>query len=214
MVEVVIIVGRAGSGKSTLAKWLHGTHGAHIRSLAGPLKDIARDVHDFADAQLFGTQFDKETFDERIGMSPRRFLQLLGSAARTHLGHDVWTRACINSILFSHYFDDGAIFTVDDCRYQSEVDAFKALTKRDGLGVRVTTVKLVKTGFVRPRSEHDSESSVDAIECDHTIRVPMPPPADHVVNAFAALVPGPWSEFPRRCVHCALGTAPCHACAP
>lgn len=208
MVEVVVIAGRAGSGKSTLAKWLHGTHGAHIRSSAGPLKDIARDVHDFTDAQLFGTQVEKETEDERIGMSPRRFLQLLGSAVRTHLGHDVWTRACVESIRSSHYFRDGEVFVVDDARYPNEVAMFKAMASAD---VRVTTVKLVKTGFVRPRSEHDSESSVDAIECDYTIQVPPNPPADFVMRAFVNQVPGPWSTH-RRCVHCWMGTAPCRTC--
>ncbi len=58
-------------------------------SLASPLKRIAQVTMGFSDAQLYGTQEEKEAIDPRYGMSARVFLQNAPKAVKRESPHDI-----------------------------------------------------------------------------------------------------------------------------
>jgi hypothetical protein len=112
MIHVVALLARAGHGKTTAANYLRDTYGVSIVSLAAPLKKIAKVVMGFSDAQLYGTQEEKESrvlpcpglengpeygaIRDARGevMSARVFLQKLGTEGiRQNLGPLTWCEA-------------------------------------------------------------------------------------------------------------------------
>jgi hypothetical protein len=116
-------MGPAGAGKSTVAEYLERQYGAKRYSFARPLKEIARRTLDFTEAQVYGTQAEKESVDNRFGFSPRWFLQRLGTeGVRAVLGESFWTDYCIESILESA--PDVAV--IDDVRFPNEARAIQA----------------------------------------------------------------------------------------
>jgi hypothetical protein len=147
---VIALLGRAGHGKSTVARYLQDTRGWIPVSLAGPLKRVAQTVMGFTDAQLYGSQADKERIDPRYGFSAREFLQRLGTdGLRREFGADVHVRALMHSL------DPGKTYVVDDARFADEV-----LAVRDA-GGRV--YKVICADLPRPTAEHESESAIDEI---------------------------------------------------
>jgi hypothetical protein len=110
---IIGLLGPAGVGKTTIAKYLEKRYGFQRRSLATPLKEIARLALDFSHDQVYGTQEQKEAIDPRYGFSPRWFLQRLGTeGVRTVLGADFWV----------DYLCDAAWgdVVVDDVRFINE----------------------------------------------------------------------------------------------
>gem|GEM_PF-7043568 len=69
MIYVLGLLAKAGHGKTTVARHLGEAFGAETRSLAGPLKRAVQKVFGFSEAQLWGTQADKEAIDARYGFS-------------------------------------------------------------------------------------------------------------------------------------------------
>jgi energy-coupling factor transporter ATP-binding protein EcfA2 len=118
---VIGLLGPAGAGKSTVANHLV-KYGAKKYSLAAPLKEIARRTLNFTDAQLHGTQVEKETIDERYNFSPRWFLQKLGTEGiRGVLGDDFWTMVCLNRIIK----DNPRLAVIEDMRFINESEALR-----------------------------------------------------------------------------------------
>lgn len=174
---IFALAGRAGSGKSTCAKWLVDNYGAVEFSLAEPLKRLAQDVFGFSDAQVFGTQAQKEAVDPRWGISAREALIKLGHSARERLGRDVWLNACLAKIR-----DSGArIAVVSDVRYPNE-----AKTMHDG-GAVVVRLKCPNAATsVDPNAP--SEAGVDEIDPAHVsveLSVGRSEGARALINAFA-----------------------------
>lgn len=126
MTIIIGLLGPAGSGKSTVAKHLIDRYAAKRYSLAGPLKEIAKRVMGFDEAQLFGSQEEKEAIDPRYGMSARTFLQKLGTdGIRQVLGDDVWIRTCFRQIKV----DRPDVAVVDDLRFINEASAFRGVDR-------------------------------------------------------------------------------------
>lgn len=136
---VVALMGPAGSGKSTAAKHLVERYGARAYSFAQPLKEMARALWGFTDAQLYGTQAEKEAIDPRWNMSPRVALQKLGTdACRRHLGDDIWTRACLERIVRER----PQLAVIEDLRFENEAKAVLALQYRSDIPITGIVVKL------------------------------------------------------------------------
>lgn len=174
MIQVISLLGRAGSGKTTVANHLKTKYGAKIVSLAAPLKKIAKAVMDFSDAQLYGSQEDKEAVDPRYGMSARLFLQRLGTEGiRTHLGGDVWLQALVYNIIEEHKNSNGfeTVFVVDDARFINEIDFIQNLKNRPALGSSHgepkffgSVLKLVCTDAPPSGNDnHPSERQIDLV---------------------------------------------------
>jgi len=174
--RIIAIAGRAGSGKTTCAKWLVERHGAVEFSFAEPLKRLAQDVFGFSDAQVFGTQAEKEAVDPRWGISPREALIRLGHAARERLGRDVWLNACLAKIR-----DSGAkIAVISDVRYPNEATAMK---NGGALVVRLACPDSVSN--VDPNAP--SEAGVDEIDPNDVhleLNIPRSPCATALLSAF------------------------------
>ncbi len=121
---VIGLLGRAGSGKSTAAKYLAEKYGAKIFSFAKPLKELAKELFDFADAQVYGSQDEKEAVDLRYGFSPRTAMIRLGEGVRAVLGVDTWIVACLRQInLYAAIHrtkDFDPLCVIEDVRYPNE----------------------------------------------------------------------------------------------
>lgn len=150
---IIGLAGRAGSGKSTCARWLRENFGAVEFSLAEPLKRLAQKTFGFTDAQVFGTQAEKEAIDPRWGISPREALIRLGNSAREELGGDVWLNACLRRIDESGV----ALAVVADVRYPNEATAIAA---RGRVG-RIYSPAGLALGFVARLSCPNAATSVD-----------------------------------------------------
>jgi hypothetical protein len=121
---VIALAGPAGSGKSTVANYLRDAHGAQVFSFASSLKALARELFEFSDAQLYGTQAEKEAVDPRYGFSPRTAYQRL-NAAKKYLGDDVYARALVTSLRKAEAAGVKLV-VVDDLRFIIEADALRA----------------------------------------------------------------------------------------
>lgn len=148
MTDIVGIMGPAGSGKSTAAKHLVDFYGAKRYAFADPLKRLAIEVFEFTEAQVFGSQADKETVDPRYGLSPRVFLQRLGVAARKIFGEDFWVRQCLERIMR----ESPKLAVIDDVRFVNEATAVM------GAGGRVLRMEPMRTGASTADANHVSET--------------------------------------------------------
>ena len=63
------------------------------------MKRAVQKVFEFSDAQVWGTQAEKEAIDPRYGISPRWLLQRLGTEGlRAEFGEDIHLIALINNL--------------------------------------------------------------------------------------------------------------------
>ena len=93
------LMGAAGSGKSTAAKYLVERYGAQRFSFADPLKDMVKAAFDLTEAQVRGTQAEKEAIDPRYNVSPRWLLQRIGTeGCRNTFGKNFWTERTLERI--------------------------------------------------------------------------------------------------------------------
>lgn len=117
---VIALIGPAGSGKSTVATRLVENYGAVRYSFAAPLKEVAKRALEFSDAQLYGTQEEKEAIDPRYGFSARWFLQRLGTeGCRGVFGLDFLTKMCLDIIRRQN----PRLAVIEDMRFGDEAEA-------------------------------------------------------------------------------------------
>jgi hypothetical protein len=168
MIYIVGLLARSGHGKTTVARHLAQHHGADIRSIAGPMKRAAQKMFDFSDAQIWGTQTEKEAVDGRYGFSPRWILQRMGAEGlRSEFGEDIHLRALVRSIRLEqrerpaeakHRF-----IVVDDVRFPGDA-RFLSVGGPDYRGV---VLKLVCTDAPLPvgsSATHASELGIDLVD--------------------------------------------------
>lgn len=116
---VIALMGPAGSGKSTVAQHLVEKYGAVRYGFATPLKEMVKRALDFTDAQVYGTQEEKEAVDPRYGHSPRWFLQRIGTdGCRAVFGEDFWTKQCLEMIVRQN----PRLAVIEDCRFINEAE--------------------------------------------------------------------------------------------
>lgn len=170
MILFLSLLARAGHGKSTVAKYLTSEYGAKTISLATPLKRTAQACMNFSDAQLWGTQAEKEAVDPRYGFSCRQFLQKLGTEGmRREFGQDIHLDTMVR---LSTQGPGGAIrhtglFIVDDARFVNEVRYLNSLgVSRGWHNMRGATLKIICTDAPPPPPEianHPSEREIDEV---------------------------------------------------
>lgn len=116
------ITGELHAGKDTLADYIMEQSGKdyYKYSFAKPMKQIAKDIFGFTDAQLYDP-IVKEQIDEFWEITPRRFLQLLGTDMfRDTFRDDVWIKLaekCIN--------EQGKCMMIPDVRFDNEAAFIK-----------------------------------------------------------------------------------------
>jgi hypothetical protein len=170
---VILVIGRIGAGKSTFCRLAQEEFGAHVISMADPLKELTKNVFDFTHDQVYGDFTSKETIDPRYGVSPRHMLQKLGEQARACISEDVWVNAVWKRIIDidRHGYKEGkrSLVVVDSVRHYNEVESFERLQNRGALDLQV--VKLVPLNHGREYGTidaHTSEAAVDEIP-NHSI---------------------------------------------
>lgn len=168
MILFLSLLARAGHGKSTVAKHLTDKYGAKTISLATPLKNCAKACMDFSDAQLWGTQAEKEAIDPRYGFSCRQFLQRLGTEGmRREFGEDIHLDTLVKNADPYNSSDRQRLYIVDDALFVNEVAYLNTLGLAHGPHyMRGATLKIVCTDAPPPPPEvadHPSEREIDLV---------------------------------------------------
>lgn len=194
LIHVVGLLAKAGHGKTTVANFLRDYYGAEIVSLAAPLKQIAKVVMDFSDAQLYGTQEEKEAIDPRYGFSCRTFLQRLGTEGiRENLGPLVWCEALALKMQTRARRNGTRVFVIDDMRFRNEVEFVNRLDRRERTtgspAIFGHTIKLLCTDapVMASGSAHASEAEMDLIEPHELracVRSSRAQGVDHLISEF------------------------------
>jgi hypothetical protein len=77
--QIIGVAGRAGSGKDTFCNALVNDHGFVKVAYADALKRVVRDVYGFSSESLWGPSELRAAVDRKVGIAPRRALQLVGT---------------------------------------------------------------------------------------------------------------------------------------
>lgn len=168
MIYIIGLLARSGHGKTTVAQHLAQRYGAEVRSIAGPMKRAAQRVFGFSDAQVWGTQAEKEAVDRRYGFSPRWILQRLGAEGlREEFGDDVHLRALVRGLRLEQrerpQREPHRLVVVDDVRFPNDA-RFLAVGGPDYRGVVFKLVCLDAPAPAGPAPTHASELSIDLVE--------------------------------------------------
>ncbi len=139
-----------------------------ILALADPIKKAAAAIFGWGEQELFGSL--KEISDPRYGISPRYFMQLLGTEImreglgllapeyKRTVGETLWCRRLIAEM------ENRGVpnCIISDMRFPNEARFF-----RENHDEKVLVVRIKRPGF--DVSDHPSEREVDNIEADAVI---------------------------------------------
>lgn len=167
--RLIAFCGRASSGKTTAAwyicrrLWEVPTYWSKVYSFATRLKILVQKQYGFSDAQIYGTQAEKEAVDPRCNTSPRKAAQDLGTNMREVFGENIWVDTCLDSINrdLVDIREKQVILLIDDLRYKNEAELIYNNSNFDA--------KIIKLVCPDPSlsaaefSSHASETEVDEI---------------------------------------------------
>jgi hypothetical protein len=144
--RVIGLHGLPQSGKDTIADHLCEDHGFARIAFAGPIKDML--IAGFGlTREDFGWR-KKEFTNQRIGMSPRRLMQTLGTEwARAYIDDDIWIRVASERVEQMKRYAKGIVVT--DVRFENEA----AWVRKQG----GTIWHVIRSGA--PKSAHHDHSS-------------------------------------------------------
>jgi hypothetical protein len=204
MPHIVALLAKAGHGKTTIAKHLEETYGTKTISLAGPLKRAAKAVMDFSDAQLWGTQAEKEAIDPRYGFSARTFLQRLGTdGLRAFFGPDVHVNALLHQIAEEGLQSPSRpTYVIDDVRFPNEVAAVVESEHHAGVCIKIVCED---APVMAEGATHASEMGIDKVYPGHiaaTVVSSRKQGVGHLVKTFEwELHTNPKLSMLRRALH-------------
>lgn len=157
------ICGKARAGKSTVRQLITDlfqtdpdfyNYSVGRLSMIQPLRDMTALF--FSEAAALG-RVDREKADNTWGISPRRFMQLMGTEIfKGLLGANVWIKMALKHIAETNY----DIYISEDIRAENEV----ALMNSSGLVIRV-----VRPGDESIVSDHVSEKPITQDDIAYTI---------------------------------------------
>ena len=156
---VIGLAGHAGCGKdSAIVNLLKADHIFARTAFADKIRDIGN-IFGFTHHQMTDRTL-KEKVDEYWGISPRKFMQLVGSEMfRHHLCPDVWIKALFRT-LERDYGNKKVVF-ITDVRFPNEA---KAIQDEGGIVIRITRPSLKISSEVL---HHESERYVDELNVDY-----------------------------------------------
>lgn len=182
-VEILGVCGKKRHGKDTVGEFLWKDYGFTPIGFADPIKRICMDIYGLSYDQCFGSEEDKETIDERWGLTPRYIMQKVGTEMGREVHKDTWVRYCFDKIDMAYRGEHVLIhiperrgffpaassgrclnaWVVTDLRYMEEADSVRS---RGG-----QVLKVVRPGFVEAyQDQHASETNIDKIVEDHLIK--------------------------------------------
>ncbi|MCP4607010.1 MAG: hypothetical protein GY847_41940 [Proteobacteria bacterium] len=118
--SLIGLYGKSGSGKDVVASTLHKQWGYRRIAIADPIKRICASVFNLSRDDLWGD--GRNTYVERIGMTPREAFQLLGDACRNE-DKSVWTRLFRREVMVA--FACGERIVCPDIRTLGEVNMLR-----------------------------------------------------------------------------------------
>lgn len=152
MRNLIALCGQAGSGKSTCAAKMSNYYGYTPVKFAGPLKDMLRSLG-LSEKQIEGEL--KEVSCELLGgHTPRYAMQTLGTEwGRQLISTSLWVSAWKKRV--EQIIRLGGKVVVDDCRFDNELLAVRAL---GGIAIRIERPGLKSIGA------HVSESAISDLD--------------------------------------------------
>lgn len=168
--RVIGFTGKAKSGKDTAAAVLSsyiGSGNCTTIAFADPLKQIAM-IFGFTKDQCYD-QTKKEIEDEFWNITPRKFLQIIGTECfRNNFRTDCWTKLLEKRVLdIKTRMEQGELvpwlILVTDVRFPNEVECIKQL---GGVVVKVTRPSIDTSGTMY---KHPSEIFIDELDADISI---------------------------------------------
>lgn len=125
------LMGIKGSGKTSAALYLMKQYGFIEKSFAECLKRACQELFLLSDSQVFGTQEEKETPDDRwFGCTPRKMLQFVGTDLLRNNLNTIMPG--LGNDIFIHHFklwyeseikkNPNLCVVVSDVRFQNEID--------------------------------------------------------------------------------------------
>jgi len=165
---IVGLLGNKRSGKDTAADYLCENHNFVKYSFADPLKKACQEIFVLSDEQLYGTETDKETVDERWNASARTILQRVGTEMfrqqlttifpeMEEIGKNIWVYRF--KLWYQKFKKENPTKNVilADVRFDNE-----AQVVRDLGGVVVKIERPCK----KTKDAHKSEAGIDSIDYD------------------------------------------------
>ena len=155
---IIGISGKRGVGKTLAANHIATNHKFKIVSFAQPLKDMAKTMFPFTEADLTNPTKKEKPFRGH-DWSPREFLIHLGEFQRFHQ-NDYWLAKGIDAC--NDHVKNNYVF--DDVRYKNEAEAIKKLG-----GVLLRIERYEKHNPYGKNLDTPSETDLDDFGFDYTV---------------------------------------------
>lgn len=182
--RVIGLHGLPQSGKDTIADYLVAEHNFARIAFAGPIKDGL--IAMFGLTREDFSHEKKEVVHPRIGVSPRRLMQTVGTEwGRAFVGEDIWIRVAAARV--KHMMRYAAGIVVTDVRYENEA----AWVREELKGEVWHVVRSERAGV---RADHSSNAAVA-----------LYPARDSVILNYSH-IPGLHAEIERALVGECLGS--------
>lgn len=159
MSQLIAFTGAAGSGKSTAADILYSIRPHNVVSFATPVKELARQMWQFTDEQLYGPSEARNAPDKRYPradgsyLTPREALQKLGTEAGRNCYPNIWVDQAMALVDFS--LRKGFHVCITDLRFDDEAEA---VLNAGGHVVRISRPATPRLGIAE--AAHLSEAGI------------------------------------------------------
>ena len=161
MKRIIAICGTKRSGKDVLANHIVNKYGYTKLSFAEPLKELVKQLFNFSDEQvglINGNNDEKDTIDERWGLSPRKALQFIGTEVLQHkiqelipnIGRDYFANILLSKI------EDNKTYVISDLRFIHEYEKIKHLD--------IDIIKVIRPSITNGIGEQNFEQHLSEVE--------------------------------------------------
>jgi len=163
--KIIAICGEKRSGKDVLANYIAHKYGYTKLAFADPLKNIVKVIFGFNDIQVGIDEIncdgtEKDTIDERWGVSPRQALQFFGTEIFQNniqqlipnINKDFFANTLIKKIKENH------TYVISDIRFLHEYEKLKTLD--------LTIIRIIRPNDFSYTDNHVSEQEFKKIPFD------------------------------------------------
>jgi hypothetical protein len=167
MKHIIAICGEKRSGKDVLAEHLVRNHGYTKISFADPLKKVVKTLFNFSDIQVGidegeNAGSEKDTVDDRWGISPRQALQFFGTEVLQYkiqellptINRDFFAESLVSRIKATGIQK----YVINDLRFLHEYLKLKETAKSANAAEAVEDFKVLIIRIVRPRIIDNAEN--------------------------------------------------------
>lgn len=155
MKRIIAICGEKRSGKDVLTEHIVRNHGYTKLSFADPLKKIVKTLFNFSDIQVGiddseNAGNEKDTVDDRWGISPRQALQFFGTEVLQYkiqellptIKRDFFAESLVSRIKAG----EAHKYVINDMRFQHEYQKLRELVET-GDDVEVLIIRIIRPGL-------------------------------------------------------------------